>query len=195
MSAAALPPLAVTFFGDFASPESYLTEVALWRLAEAGSIALHCRAAPEGASDGEGTLARVAALEPLAAELGVALRLPPLRSSTGKAHEAALFARELGVEREMRLATHGAHWEEGLDVGRIDVLQGIAERVGLDPFDARVALDIDRYREAVARDVGLARRLGIARAPVTFLGTGPTALILVGAQSPGGLDGAVRERR
>ena len=182
--------LRVTYFGDFASPESYLTEVALWRLAERAAIELDCRAAP--ASDPGDLSTRLAALEPLAAELGVALREPAVRASTSKAQEAARFARALGREREMRLAIHRAFWEEGLDVGRIDVLQALAEGVGLDPFDARVALDIDRHRDEVARDEGLARRLGIARAPVAYLGTGPSARILAGVQTPRDLDEALR---
>ena len=173
--------LPATFFGDFASPESYLTELALWRCAAEGGVVVTARAVAE--EPGEELEERLSALAPLASELGVTLRLPALRPPTAKAHEAALFARERGRERPLREAIHRALWAEGRDVGRIDVLQELAEEVGLDPFDARVALDIDRYRDQVLRDREVARRLGIARAPVLYLGTGPEATILAGLQT------------
>lgn len=184
--------VAVTFFGDFASPESYLTELSLGRLAERHALTPTFRAAAEGARDALGE--RISALAPLAGELGVTLRLPPLLPPTAKAHEAALLARERGRERPLREAIHRALWEEGRDVGRIDVLQELAAGVGLDPFDVRVALDIDRYRDEVQRDREVARRLGITSAPVIYLGTGPAATILVGAQAPVALDEAVRRQ-
>ena len=184
--------LTVTFFGDFASPESYLTELSLARVADERGLTVAFRAAAEGVPDDlEG---RLAALAPLAEELGAALRLPLLLPSTGKAHEPALFARERGRERELRGAIHRALWEEGRDVGRIDVLQELADGVDLDPFDVRVALDIDRFRDEVLRDREVARRLGIARPPVLYLGTGPGATILVGAQTPSALARALARK-
>lgn len=193
MSGRAVPPLEVTFFGDFTSPESYLTEVALWRVAEGAPLALRFRAARAEEESADETSARVEVLRPLAADLEVTLHPPALHPATGKAHEVARFARDHGVEREVRLAIHRAHWAEGHDVGRIDVLRAIAESAGLDPFDARVALDVDRYREEVEHDLELARRLRIARPPVTYLGSGAAARILLGVKSPRDLDEAVRE--
>jgi predicted DsbA family dithiol-disulfide isomerase len=162
-----LPRLPITLFADFTCAACYLTEAALWRRAREGGVTLHCRAA-----ELEGEEAQA---------------LP----DTGKAHEAAKLAREAAAEEEMRRAIYRAYWEEGADIGRIDVLQALAPEAGLDPFDVKVALDIDRFRDEVLHDREVARRLGIRRGPVLYLGTGPGARILIGALSPEEIETAI----
>lgn len=150
----------ITLFADFTCPACHATEAALWRRAAEGGITVTCRAAElEGTGDGAD------------------------RPRTAKAHEAAKLAREQGSEGAMRLAIYRACLEDGLDVGRIDVLQRLAPHAGLDPIDLKIALDIDRFRDEVLRDQEVARRLGIRLGPVLYLGTGPRARILIGAQT------------
>ena len=167
-----LPPLPITLFADFTCAACRLTEAALWRRAKGGGITVHCRAAE---------------LEPGEGEEG---ERPPLPDTT-KAHEAAKLARESGAEEEMRGAIYAAFWEDGLDIGRIDVLQSLAPAAALDPFDVKVALDIDRFRDEVLRDREVARRLGIHRGPVLYLGTGPGARILIGARTEEEIEAAI----
>ena len=150
----------ITLFADFTCPACYVTEAALWRRAAEGGVTITCRAAE---------------LEPAGDEAD--------RPSTGKAHEAAKLAREQGAEETMRLAIYRAFLEEGLDIGRIDMLQRLAPEAGLDPIDLKIALDLDRFRDEVLRDQEVARRLGIRREPVLYFGTGPGARILIGAQT------------
>jgi predicted DsbA family dithiol-disulfide isomerase len=150
----------ITLFADFTCPACHVTEAALWRIAAEGGVTVTCRAAElEAVDDGSP------------------------RPRTGKAHEAAKLAREQGAEQAMRLAIYRAYWDDGLDIGRIDVLQRLAPAAGLDPIDVKIALDIDRFRDEVLRDQEVARRLGIRRGPVLYLGTGPRARILIGAQT------------
>src|SRR5690606_24721073 len=101
---------------------------------------------------------------------------------TRKAHEAALFARERDREVELRQAIFAAIWTEGRDVGRIDVLGELAEDVGLDGEDLRIALDIDRYQADVEADVEFARQLRVPGTPVVFVGTGSSARVIAGAR-------------
>ena len=178
-------PVQVTVFSDFTCPFSYVTEAALLRLAGDLPLELSFRALElyptphpipfDAVSD------RVAVAHPLAEALGIPLRSPTVLPRTRKAHEAARFAAEKGVEREMRGAIYRAVFDDGLDVGRIDVLVQLAVSVGLDATEARVVLDVDRHTEAVLADGDLARRAGIEATPTLVIGTGSAARIVSGA--------------
>ena len=136
----------VVVFSDFACPFSYVTEAALRRMEAAGEVEPTCLAwelypapAPLPSADAGGWMD---ALRPLADELGIALRVPaPVR--TRKAHEAAAFARSKGLGGGMRDALYAAHFAEGRDIGRIDVLVDIGEVVGVDRSELKVVLDVD----------------------------------------------------
>lgn len=187
--------LPVTVFSDFTCAYCYATEAALWRRAERGDVELHFRAYElyPALLPAEPAVADPAA-SALAAELGLELSPPDFRPRTAKAHEAARFAAERGVERAMRGAIYSAFWTAQKDIGRIDVLVPLIEPLGVDPEELRIALDIDRYRETVEHDREVATRLRIQAVPTLFLGTGPGATILVGAQTPAALDAALATR-
>lgn len=89
------------------------------------------------------------------------------------------------------MAIYTAYWSEGRDIGRIDVLLELAEGVGLDPIELKIALDIDLGRESVLADLALASRLRITSVPTVYLGTGPGSTILQGARSLSALDEAL----
>jgi predicted DsbA family dithiol-disulfide isomerase len=190
-------PLPVTLFSDFTCPYSLVTEAALRALASERDLAVTHRAfelypAP-AALAAPGSDPGLTAVLPLAAELGIELRDPGFRPRTRKAHEAARFAAEHAAEEALRAVIQLAYWRDGLDIGRIDVLSELAPAAGLDALDLRIALDIDRYAEDVERDERLAARLGVTAVPTIFLGLGPSARVLVGAQSPSALDAALRD--
>jgi predicted DsbA family dithiol-disulfide isomerase len=190
--------LLLTIFSDFTCPYSYVTEAGLRRVVgghegvEVRYRALELYPAPAE----PGALADEAgweeAVRPLAERLGITLRAPAFRPRTRKAHEAARFAEEQGVGEAMRDAIYRAYWAEERDIGRVDVLMEIAASLGLDPVDLKIALDIDQYSESVVHDQRLAERLRVPGAPTIFVGTGATATVLVGAQSPEALDEALR---
>lgn len=193
-AAAALP---LTLFADFTCPFCYVTEAALRRRAAGGGVAVSYRAyevypAPTPAAPPDAEAGWDAHVQPLAEALGLTLRAPHFRPRTRKAHEAARFAASRGAGEAVREAVYRAYWAEGADIGRIDVLQGLAERCGLDPVDLKIALDIDQHRDQVLGDQALARRLRVPGVPVLFVGTGPSARVLVGAQSLPALDDAIR---
>ena len=183
-----MPALTITVFGDFTSAATYVTEVALARLALTAPISVRHRAALSmgwrGIDDGAATLAT---------ELELPLDAPDLAPSTAKAHEACRFAEAAGSGEAMRSAIYSAYWGRREDIGRIDVLQRIGAETGLDAFEVRVALDIDRFRPEVERDDELARRLNVQTLPTVFVGTGSSALILTGAQSLSTLQHAIEQ--
>lgn len=87
--------------------------------------------------------------------LGIHLVPPTLLPRTRKAHELALLGREEGCFPPVHKALFQACLMEGRDVGRVDELVQIAERVGLDAALSRVTLDVDRFAPEV--DAQLAR--------------------------------------
>lgn len=190
-------PRSVTLFGDFTCPFSYVTEAALWRLSERQPLDLSPRAfelfpAPEPVPDPAQDPAALAAALPLAEEAGVVLGTPRGRPRTRKAHEAAAYASRAGAGREMRAAIYRAYWEDGADVGRIDLLMELGEAVGIDSTGLKIALDIDAQRDVVLADLELARRLHITAVPTLYVGKGPEAVVLQGAHEMRALDDAVR---
>jgi predicted DsbA family dithiol-disulfide isomerase len=189
----------VTIFSDFTCPYCYVTEAALWRRAESGVLSVRYRAielyphpypAPSPREEAEWR----AAVEPLAVELGLTLGAPGFRPRTRKAHEAACFAAVRGLEQQLRRAIFSAYWEQEKDIGRIDTIVEIARDAGIEAEELKIALDIDTHSGEVQHDGQVARQLNLPGAPALYLGLGPGARVLLGAQSPAALDDAIAGR-
>ena len=192
-------PLKITYFADFTCPFCYVTEAALLRIGAAPTLDLSPRAyelypSPTPLPDPAEEAASLDAVRPLAEEVEVVLRLPAVRPRTRKAHEAAAFAAQHGAGSELRRAIYRGFWEDSADIGRIDLLVELGEEVGLDPTALKIALDIDLEGDRVLADLDLARRLRIAGVPTLYVGEGPGARVIQGAQSVRALDEAIRDR-
>ena len=187
----------VTVFADFTCPFCYVTEAALRRVVDTVGATAEYRAyelypAPAPAPAPADEKGWREAVEPVAARLDLPLEPPTFRPRTAKAHEAARFAAERGAAAAFRDAVYRAFWGDGRDIGRIDVLQEAATQAGLDPLDLKIALDIDRFREAVLHDADVAARLRIPGVPTLYVGRGRDARALVGAQTLEALEEALR---
>ncbi|HEX2167530.1 MAG TPA: DsbA family protein [Longimicrobiales bacterium] len=181
-------------FADYACPFCYLAEVGAVRLREAGlevrGAAFELRPPGTPLPDARAPWMAQAweqSVEPLAAEAGVSMAQPALMTRTRKAHEAAAYARSQGMYDRMHAALYAAYWQDGRDIGRIDVLVDIARAAGLDPSGLRVALDIDQCTARVEQDEAWAARLGLAGVPAYVLtddadGTGTAADTRIGLQ-------------
>jgi predicted DsbA family dithiol-disulfide isomerase len=100
--------------------------------------------------------------------LGVPFRMAPRVPRTRKAHELAFHARERGRFDAVHRALFRAHFAEGLDLGRVDVLIGIAERAGLDAAEARTVLGVDRFRDAVVEERTALLAAGVRGVPTLW---------------------------
>jgi predicted DsbA family dithiol-disulfide isomerase len=183
--------LPITVFADFTCPYSYLSEAILWEV-PASRAELRFRAhelypGPDPPPRSDWSSVEWATITRLAEDAGVELRPPRQRPLTRKAHEAARFAREHGAEIALRQVIYSLYWGDGADIARIDLLAGAADSIGLDGQSLRIALDIDQFAAGVDADAVLADRLRIPGVPAIFLGTGPTARIVLGAQPAGEL--------
>ena len=87
-----------------------------------------------------------------ARELGLPFRIPALAPRTRKAHELGFHAREHGIFPAVHRALFRAHFHEGRDLGRVDVLVEVAREAGLEPSETRTVLGVDRFREAVEEE-------------------------------------------
>lgn len=92
-------------------------------------------------------------------------RRQELLPHTRKAHELAVHAAEQGSRPAVDSAIFHAALVEGLDVGRVDVLVGLAEGVGLDRTETRAVLDVDRYTDEVVRMRETAASRGVVGVP------------------------------
>lgn len=196
-----MPGKRLILFADYVCPFCFLAETGVARLREGGTVAVDGAAfelRPAGTA-----LPDVAAvwgddvwtrsIEPLAGEMSVALKRPKLVTRTRKAHEAAAYARSVGRYADMHGAIYAAYWQHGRDIGRIDVLTGIAREIGLDASGLRVALDIDQCTERVEQDEAWGAQLGLGGVPAYVLvdengGTGVAADVRVGLQRYGNLE-------
>lgn len=183
-------------FSDFTSAFCYVTEAVVRERAKRGDLRVIYRAyelfpAPARPSPPSEDEPPPSAAAPLARDAGLPLQVPPYRPRTRKAHEAYRAAEELGRGAEFRGAVFAAYWEEGRDIGRVDVLQEIATSVDLPGMDLRIALDLDVHRGAIEADLALARRLNIDSVPTLYVGTGKDAAVYVGAVTAAELDAAL----
>jgi predicted DsbA family dithiol-disulfide isomerase len=116
--------------------------------------------------------------------LGLAFTPPWIVPWTRKAHELVYFAGERNRPLEIHEALFRAYLEEGLDIGRVDVLVALGEKHGLDATEAKAALDVDKYGEAVETIRSRAMKEGVVR-PTTLRLKGRT---LHGSPTPEVLD-------
>jgi predicted DsbA family dithiol-disulfide isomerase len=191
-----VPGKRLVLFADYVCPFCFLAEAAVARLRESAGMAVTGAAfelRPSGTPlpDVEAQWLRDAwtrSVEPLAAQRGVSLQRPSLMTRTRKAHEAAAYARSEDRWAAMHTAIYAAYWQEGRDIGRIDVLVDIGRDVGLDASGLRVALDIDQWTARVEQDEAWAAQLRLGGVPAYVLtaagdgGTGVAADIRIGLQ-------------
>lgn len=196
----AVTPLIITLFSDFTCPYSYVMDAALAKLADGEEVRIEhhpfelypspVELPPPGAAEGWEDATRA-----LAHDLGMEIGQPDFRPRTRKAHEAAFFARTAGVGEQMRSAIFDAYWVKERDIGRVDVLMDLIAKLGMNPEDLKIALDIDTYADQVSAGRVLAERLNISSTPTIFIGKGPDAEIIVGARTAEELERTITEKR
>jgi predicted DsbA family dithiol-disulfide isomerase len=181
----------VITYQDYVCPFCYVAEAPLARVRAEGLVLdrrpFELRPPPEPLADLRSPLLRHAweqAVLPLAQRYGVEIREPARSVRTRKAHEAVAFARAQGRTEEMHAAIFRAHFVEGRDIGRIDVLAAIGGEVGLDAGDLMFALNADRWTEQVVGDERAAAALGITAVPAFVRRTAEGVQALFGVRDP-----------
>jgi predicted DsbA family dithiol-disulfide isomerase len=86
---------------------------------------------------------------PLAQHLGVPIQLPSIspQPRTAKAFELLAMAQDQGLDHAYSMRVLRAFFQENQDIGEPEVLIGLAAEVGLDPDEARKALESGTYAQ------------------------------------------------
>lgn len=173
------PPVRIDIWSDYVCPFCYLELPVVQRLAREhpGQLdiawrAFELRPEPKPTLDPDGEYLHTTwnrSVYPMAAERGMALKLPPVQPRSRSAFEAAAFAAAQGRFDAMHEALFRAFFEEGRDIGQAEVLCDIAAEAGLDRAGLRAALAEGRHTAAVLDDQKLALSLGIAGVPIMVL--------------------------
>ncbi len=86
---------------------------------------------------------------PLAQRFGVPIQLPSIspQPRTAKAFELLAMAQDQGLDHAYSMRVLRAFFQEDQDIGKPEILIGLAAEVGLDPDEARRALENDTYAQ------------------------------------------------
>ena len=110
---------------------------------------------------------------PMAEKLGVNMKLPTVSPYpyTNLAFQGLEFAKDQGKGNEYNDAVFRAFFQQSRDIGRIDVLAGLANEVSLDPEQFREALEKGAYRDRVQQLLQTAyQRIGVTAVPTMIIG-------------------------
>jgi predicted DsbA family dithiol-disulfide isomerase len=169
-----VPRVTLEVFSDYVCPFCRLAEPALEQLAAAMPDidivwrAFELRPGTVPALDPNADyLHRVweASVYPLAAKLGVTMKLPPVQPRTRRTHEAAHWARSIGRFDEYHQALLRAFFERGENIGEIEVLVALAESLRMPGDQLRKALMSRAFEQAVIDDEELAREMNVGSVP------------------------------
>jgi predicted DsbA family dithiol-disulfide isomerase len=116
----------------------------------------------------------------LAERIGLEMNPPPFLTNSLLALEATEYAKERGKEEEFSRAVYRAYFQEGKNVGDLEVILPLAQEAGLDPQEVQTHLREGTYSARIESSHREARSLGISGVP-TFV-VGPAQII--GAQAP-----------
>ena len=111
--------------------------------------------------------------EPLrgqARDSGLVMRPPSRTPNTLYSLEATEYAQQHGKFIEFHHAAYKALWEDGKDIGQIEVLEGIANSVGLEGEDMSRALESGTHSQTVMAQYREALQYGINGIPTFLVG-------------------------
>lgn len=86
-------------------------------------------------------------------------------TNTRNAHRLLHFAREKGLQNELKERVFKAYYTEGKDTSDIEVLATLGEEVGMNAGEIREILQSDKYQQEVMRDQYEAQQMGASGVP------------------------------
>lgn len=160
-------------FSDYVCPFCWLAAPAVQEVARDPGVeviwrAYELRPDPAPTLDPAGDYLRTTwedAVYPLADRLGMTLRLPPVQPRSRRAHAATRWARSQNRFDAFHEAVFRAFFEDGQDIGDVDVLVRLADGLGLDGGALRGALLAERYEPVVLAEEERAGHLGLRGVP------------------------------
>ncbi|WP_442680639.1 DsbA family oxidoreductase [Sphingomonas sp. ASY06-1R] len=126
-----------------------------------------------------------------AAQLGFTMAMADGRRiyNTFDAHRLLHWAESEGRQKALKEALFQLYFTDGGDPSNHDALVATAEKVGLDPGEARAILASDRYAEAVRTEERLWQSRGITAVPAVVINE---RYLISGGQPPEAFEEALR---
>jgi len=186
--------LKVTLFSDFICPFCYIGFQTIQKLKREFDLDIDWRGFqihPDWPATGipvekvygaNGSDARKAAWERIASmatEAGLTMRPPSVLTNSHNALAATEYAIESGKGEEFEQRVYRAYFEEGSNIGDVEVLKKLAADVGLDPAQMIEAIASAEVQLKLKHNAIVAHQHGVSGVPTFFIGNYP----LVGAQS------------
>jgi predicted DsbA family dithiol-disulfide isomerase len=117
---------------------------------------------------------------PLAEKLGFIMKQPPVQPRTRMAHAAAKWAAENGRFETFNIALFKAFFQDGLDIGKLEILAQIAEKLDMNPNALVSESQMDSYVLQVLHDKDIAKQANVRAVPA-YVSNGK--VIAAGVQS------------
>jgi predicted DsbA family dithiol-disulfide isomerase len=102
---------------------------------------------------------------PLAEKMGFTMNLPPVQPRTRLAHAAVKWAADYGRFNDYNSALFKAFFQDGLDIGKLEILQQIAEKLDMDTDGFATESQVDAYVCKVLRDEETAQEANVRAVP------------------------------
>jgi predicted DsbA family dithiol-disulfide isomerase len=97
--------------------------------------------------------------------MGFTMKLPPVQPRTRLAHALAIWAADNGEFNAFNTAVFKTFFQDGLDIGRLEILFQIVASIGLNSKELESGSRIDSYIQRVIDDEKMARQAGIRGVP------------------------------
>ena len=105
-----------------------------------------------------------------ASEANLIMRPPKVTPNTMYILEATEYAQRQGKFMEFHHAAYKAYWEDGLDLGDLAVIEGLAQQISLNSTELLEGLESGQYTPAVMEQYQQALGHGIRGIPTFVLG-------------------------
>ncbi len=128
---------------------------------------------------------------PLAEQMGFTMHQPPVQPRTRLAHAAAKWAADNGKFDAFNCALFKAFFQNGLDIGKLEILIHIAQKLDLEPGGFASEMQIDSFTRRVLQDEERAREVNVRAVPA-YVSNGK--VLAAGVQSPAQLQRMVFSR-
>lgn len=93
------------------------------------------------------------------------MKRPPVQPRTRLAHAAAKWADDKGVFNAFNNEVFKAFFQEGLDIGKLEVLSQIAEKLDMEPNELGSGPQMNAYMRQVINDENNARQANVRAVP------------------------------
>lgn len=101
--------------------------------------------------------------------MGFTMNLPPVQSRTRLAHAAAKWAAANGKFNAFNIALFKAFFQDGRDIGKLEILLQIAEKLGMSPNELEPKSQMDSYIPLVLQDEEMAKQANVRAVPAYVL--------------------------